>query len=49
MAIIPGAEPIKSSEPPTPAVNANNTHKLGSIVLIISIAAAVNGILSIYS
>ena len=46
IAIIPGADPIKRSEPPTPAVSANNTHRLGSVVLIISIAAAVKGILS---
>jgi len=46
IAIIPGAEPIRRREPPTPTISAKRTQRLGSIVFTMSIAAAVRGMLS---
>ena len=46
MAIIPGAEPIIRSDPPTPTVKANKVQREEMFVFTISIAAAVRGILS---
>ena len=46
IATTPAAEPITRSEPPVPTVIASSDHIAGSVVLRMSIAAAVSGILS---
>ena len=46
MAMMPGADPMISSDPPAPTVMAKNTQSAGSVVFTISRVAAVSGMLS---